>query len=79
MLSHTNEESVRRYLAENFKDGEAGYFAFELDGKTWYTVVYGDYPSHSQAIAAGTDLAGRLQGPKPWVRKVAIIQQAAIR
>ena len=79
VLSHTNEESVRRYLAENFKDGEAGYFAFELNGKTWYTVVYGDYPSHSQAKAAGADLAERLGGTQPWVRKVAIIQQAAIR
>lgn len=79
VLSHTNEESVRRYMSENFEDGEAGYFAFELDGKIWYTVVYGDYPSHSQASAAGADLAGRLRGPAPWVRKVAIIQAAAIR
>lgn len=79
VLSHTNEESVRRYLAENFDDGEAGYFAFELDGKTWYTVVYGDYASHSQARTAGASLAGRLPGPEPWVRKVAVIQKAAIR
>lgn len=79
VLSHTNEESVRRYLAENFEDGEAGYFAFLLDGKTWYTVVYGDYASHSQAKAAGAGLAGRLQGAEPWVRKVAIVQEAAIR
>lgn len=79
VLSHTDEASVRRYLEENFDGGEVGYFAFELDGKTWYSVVYGDYASHSQAMAAAEALAGRLRGPKPWVRKIAIIQKAAIR
>jgi TPR repeat protein len=79
VLSHTDEASVRRYMEDNFQHGEAGYFAFELDGKTWYTVVYGDYPSHSQAMAAGEGLAERLRGAKPWVRKIAIIQKSAIR
>jgi septal ring-binding cell division protein DamX len=79
VLSHTNEASVRRYLEDHFADGEAGYFAFELDGKTWYTVVYGDYASYTQATAAGEALSTRLQGSNPWVRKLAIIQKAAIR
>jgi TPR repeat protein len=79
VLSHTNEASVRRFLEENFGDGEAGYFAFELDGTTWYTVVYGDYSSYSQATAAGKRLAGRLGDLEPWVRRLAIIQKAAIR
>ena len=79
VLSHTDEASVRRYLNENFSDGEAGYFAFELGGKTWYTVVYGDYASFAQATAAGDSLASQLRGPEPWVRKIAIIQKAAIR
>lgn len=79
LLSHTDEASVRRYLDEHFADGSARYFAFELEGKTWFSVVYGDYASHSQAKAAGEALAARLPGPQPWVRKVAIIQKAAIR
>lgn len=79
VLSHTDEASVRRYLESNFAAGEAGYFAFELDGKTWFTVVYGDYPTHAAAAAAGEVLAERLRGQKPWVRKIAIIQKVAIR
>ncbi|GMQ77223.1 MAG: hypothetical protein BMS9Abin01_2546 [Gammaproteobacteria bacterium] len=79
LLSHTNEAAVQRYLSDNFKDGEAGYFVFERDGKTWYTVVYGDYASYSEATAAGASLARRLGGSKPWTRKIAIIQKAAIR
>ncbi len=79
VLSHTDEASVRRYLEGNFDDGEAGYFAFELDGNTWYTVVTGDYASYSRATAAVQSLAGRLQGSQPWVRKIAVIQKAAIR
>jgi TPR repeat protein len=79
VLSHTDEASVRRYLEGNFNDGEAGYFAFDLDGKTWYTVVTGDYASYSRATAAVQSLAVRLQGSQPWVRKIAIIQKAAIR
>ncbi len=79
VLSHTDEASVRRYLEGNFNDDEAGYFAFELAGKTWYTVVTGDYASYSRATAAVESLAGRLQGSQPWVRKIAVIQKAAIR
>ncbi len=79
MLSHTDEASVRRYLEGNFNDGEAGYFAFEIKGKTWYSVVYGDYASYSRATSAGESLAGRLQGLQPWVRKIAVIQKIAIR
>ncbi len=79
VLSHTDENAVRRYLSEHFGDGEAGYFAFELDGRVWYSVVTGDYPSYSAATAAGEVLAGRIRGSKPWVRKIAIIQKKAIR
>lgn len=79
VLSHTDEDAVRRYLQEHFKDGQAGYFAFELDGKTWYSLVYGDFSRYAQATAAGERLAGRLPGPDPWVRKFSIIQKAAIR
>jgi DamX protein len=80
VLSHTDEASVRRYLQENFEDDKAaGYFAFELDGRTWFTVVYGDFPSYARATAAGAHLAERLNGVKPWVRRLAIIQAAAIR
>ncbi len=79
VLSHTDEAAVRRYLKGTFNDGEAGYFAFKLDGKTWYSVVTGDYASYSRATAAVQDLAGRLQGSQPWVRKIAVIQKVAIR
>lgn len=79
VLSHTDEAAVRHYLKGNFNVGEAGYFAFKLDGKTWYTVVTGDFASYSRATAAVQGLAGRLQGPRPWVRKIAVIQKVAIR
>ena len=79
VLSHTDEAAVQRYKEANFNDGQAGYFAFELDGSTWYTVVYGDYARYSEATAAAARLASRLRGSKPWVRKLAIIQRAAIR
>jgi TPR repeat protein len=79
VLSHTDEASVRRYLEDNFEDGEAGYFAFELDGRTWYSVVYGDFSSYAQATAAGARLAERMSGVEPWVRRFAVIQAVAIR
>jgi TPR repeat protein len=79
VLSHTDENAVRHFLRENFDDGQAGYFAFELDGETWFSVVTGEYPSYSQATAAGEILAGRIRGLQPWVRKIAIIQKKAIR
>ncbi len=79
MLSHTDEAAVRRYVQEHFEDGEAGYFAFERDGTTWYSVVVGEYTRYAEATAAGKRLAARLGGSQPWVRKFAVIQEAAIR
>jgi len=79
VLSHTDESAVKRYLEEHFEDGQAGYFAFELDGKIWYSLVYGDFARYAEATAEGERLAVRLPGPDPWVRKFSIIQKAAIR
>ena len=79
VLSHTDENAVQRYLREHFDNDEAGYFAFELDGKTWFSVVTGEYSSYSEASAAAEILAGRIRGSQPWVRKIAIIQKKALR
>ena len=79
LLSHTDEDSVRRFVETNFPEGEVGYFAFLLDGTTWYTVIHGDYPSYGEAKAAIESLDASLQERQPWVRKIGIIQKAAIR
>jgi TPR repeat protein len=79
LLSHTDETSVRGFVKKNFPGGGAGYFAFVLDGTTWFTVVYGVYPSYEVAKGAIDALDPPLRKLKPWVRKIAVIQKAAIR
>ncbi|MDX1432110.1 MAG: SPOR domain-containing protein [Gammaproteobacteria bacterium] len=79
ILSHTDEDAVRRFVEERFPGGEANYFAFERDGTTWYSVVYGDYASVSEAREAIPTLAPGLQALDPWVRKISAILRIAIR
>ena len=79
LLSDTNEDSVRRYVAKNIAPGTGGYFATERDGQVWYSVVYGVFDNYSAAKAAAEDLPASLGQRKPWIRKVGSIQNLMIR
>ncbi len=79
VLSDTNEESVRRFIRRHFPSGEAGYFASERDGKRWYSVLWGDFPSKRAAREAAARLPPKLRTGKPWIRPVRLIQKQMVR
>jgi len=80
ILSDTNEESVRRFVGRHFGPGDlAGYFASVKKGVTWYSVVYGEYPTYEEAEAAVPDLPPALRRGEPWVRKIRLIQEQMLR
>lgn len=73
LLSDTNRRSVERFVSRNFPDGDAGIYVNRRDGKTWYSVVHGDFATYGEAKAAITNLPAKLRRDKPWARKVAAI------
>ena len=78
-MSATDERYARRFLEKHFTYGQAGYFASEKDGTTWYSVVWGTFPNINAARAAIATLPEELKRRKPWVRRIGDIQVKAIR
>ena len=69
--SHTIEDFIRRHHL----DGNYAVFARDLEGKPWYSLVYGDYPDRDAALRARADLPAGLRAIKAWPRSFASVQE----
>jgi TPR repeat protein len=76
VFSDTDEADVRRFVRRHLEPGLGGYFASDRQGKRWYSVVYGAYPTYAAARAAAAVLPAELRQGRPWVRKVHSIMEA---
>ena len=75
LASSTNPNLIQKYYRENKLEGEAGYYRNYRQGKNWYALVYGSYPSINEAKQAVDSLPGELRKWSPWVRKFQDIQR----
>lgn len=51
-------------------EGDLAYLETRRDGKTWYALLMGRYPSRPAAAAALRELAARQDVPGAWVRRL---------
>lgn len=70
LASSTNKKLIEKYYYENELRGKAGFYRNEREGENWYALVYGSYPSVSDANEAVANLPQNLRKWSPWVRKV---------
>ena len=75
LASSTNRRVIEKYYRENHLEGQGGYYRNRRDGQDWYALVYGAYPTVSEARAAIGDLPEELRKWKPWVRRLRDIQR----
>lgn len=75
LASSTNRRVIDRYYRENRLEGEGGYYRNRRDGQDWYALVYGAYPTVSEAKAAIGNLPEALRKWSPWVRRLRDIQR----
>jgi len=75
LASSTNAELIKKYFTENSLDGKGGYYKNKRGGEYWYALVYGAFPSVSEANAAVADLPEDLKKWSPWVRKLKSIHR----
>lgn len=75
LASSTNEKLIEKYYLENNLQGIAGYYKNRRQGEDWYALVYGAYPSVSDANEAVASLPADLKKWSPWVRKLKVIQR----
>ena len=75
LASSKNPKLIQKYYRENKLEGEAGYYRNYRQGKNWYALVYGSYPSINEAKQAVDSLPVELRKWSPWVRKFQDIQR----
>lgn len=69
VLGSNSEQAVQKFINSN-KDArqELYYIKTRLKDKDWYVVLYGVYPSRSEANAALASAPKKIRDQKPWLR-----------
>lgn len=76
LVAASNEQRVRDFITRNKLSGKAHYYSGQRNGKPWYTVVYGDFPNKTAALADLGTLPAEIKKLGPWVRQYSSIQSA---
>ena len=79
LASSQNRELIERYIDENNLHGKAGYYRSVRNGKEWYALVYGAFPTVGEANASITQLPEQLRKWSPWVRNIDDIHNIVLR
>jgi len=69
-------EGVQRFLRAQQLSGDLAYFRTLRNGKPWFIVVKGVYPSRAAAVAARDGLPARLRKSGVWPRTLGSVHEA---
>jgi len=72
-----NEESLLNFIKVHklLEDQNVAYYKTVYKGKQWYPLLYGVYPTKSEAQAAVKGLPDEVQKSIPWIRKMSAVQK----
>lgn len=71
LMSCVNVGNVTNFIKNNNLSGKAYYYKSNINGKAWYTLVYGNYSTEAQARSALHNLPANIKNLRPVVRPVA--------
>jgi len=74
MSASTERASVEAFLERNDLPAPNSIFTFDRDGRTWYALVHGLYPSIGEARTAIERMPAEAQSNQPWIRAIGRIQ-----
>ena len=69
LVAGFEERTALRFLDQHPTLTEARYTRTERDGRAWFVVVSGRYPSREAAQQAVADLPAALRAQSPWIRR----------
>lgn len=75
LLGVSTEKAARDYVADQTNKKELLVFKSKRQGKDWFVVITGHYPSTAQARQAIADLPAAQRDAGPWPREIKVIQQ----
>ncbi|MCP3871281.1 MAG: AAA family ATPase [Gammaproteobacteria bacterium] len=70
------EKGLRKFVRKHRLSGDLAYFRTLRDGKPWFSLVMGIYPSRAAAVAARKKLPRALGKSGAWPRTLGSIQEA---
>ncbi len=73
LMSGYNEAGIRQFISQHKLIGKAVYFRTHRDGRNWYALLYGSYPSREAARAAIKKLPPAVRKARPWARRFSSI------
>lgn len=77
VLGVRNEESLLDFVKkyELLQKKNVAYYKTAYKGKQWYPLLYGVYPTKSDAAFAIKELPDKVQKSIPWIRKLSSVQK----
>ena len=77
VLGVRNEESLLNFVKEHklLLNQNVAYYQTVYKGKQWYPLLYGVYPTKSDAADAVKELPDKIQRSIPWLRKMSAVQK----
>ena len=73
-----NEQSIFEFIKKNqlLQQNEIAYYESTFQGKAWFQLLYGLYPTRQAAELAANELPENIRRAGPWIRRMAVIQKA---
>ena len=77
VLGVRNEESLLNFVKEHklLQNQNVAYYQTVYKGKQWYPLLYGVYPTKSDAADAVKELPDKIQKSIPWLRRMSAVQK----
>ena len=77
VLGVRNEESLLNFVKDHklLLNQNVAYYKTVYKGKQWYPLLYGVYPTKSDAADAVKELPDKVQKSIPWLRKMSAVQK----
>ena len=73
LLGARSRSNVEAFLERN-SASPLYWFETQNQGRPWYVVILGNYPSRVAAQSAAAGLSGELGRLEPWVRSMSSVQ-----
>ncbi len=73
ILGGRREAAIRQFATANRLEGTSAILQTTRDGKPWYVLLYGAYPSRAAASQALAQMPAKVRAAKPWPRSIAAV------
>jgi len=74
LIGTGSEANIQQLIERNHLQHKAKMYRTQLKGKNFYVLIYGSYPSQSEANAEIARLPANVQQLKPWVKQYSSIK-----